>query len=257
MKLLKSIQLIINYKTFIVTALAIIATAVCHHYNYVADLPLTLIGIAIVFPIVFAINSAYDRRELALQYLADFKSHSMAIVYAARDWGFGKKEELMTEIKDCLIDLYAALRKKLLTKKINTEFESERPVFNEFSRLSIKIQKFKTLDLSPGELARVNQYLSKLMINYENLKIIYYYRTPITLRAYSKVFLHIFPIIYAPYFAYIGQEFPIGLAYMLPIIFSFVLVSLDNIQVHLENPFDQIGEDDIRLDEDEFQKLLK
>ena len=102
----------------------------------------------------------------------------------------------------------------------------------------------------------MNQYLSKMMIDYENLKIIYNYRTPITLRAYSKVFLHVFPIIYAPYFAFIAQEFPAGLGYMLPVLFSFVLVSLDNIQGHLENPFDQIGEDDIRLDEQEFIKLL-
>ena len=32
---------------------------------------------------------------------------------------------------------------------------------------------------------------------------------------------------------------------MMPVLFTTVLVSLDNIQEHLENPFDQIGEDDI------------
>ena len=35
----------------------------------------------------------------------------------------------------------------------------------------------------------------------------------------------------------------------MPLLFSFILVSLDNIQMHLENPFDQVGEDDIKLDD--------
>ena len=35
------------------------------------------------------------------------------------------------------------------------------------------------------------------------------------------------------------------------LLYSFILVSLDNIQDHLEHPFDEIGEDDIRIDERE------
>lgn len=256
MGILRSIRLIINYKTFIVTALALIATWFCDYYHFTADMPLTLLGIAIVFPIVFAINSAYIRREQALNYIADFKAHSVAMVYAARDWGIDQKSGMMLEIKTSLINLFLALQKKLLTKRIYKSIETERPVFDEFSNLSKNIQKFKKLDLSPGELARVNQYLSKMMIDYENLKVIYNYRTPITLRAYSKVFLHVFPIVYAPYFAFISLDYPGGFEYFLPVLFSFVLVSLDNIQVHLENPFDQMGEDDIRLDEEEFKGLL-
>lgn len=33
--------------------------------------------------------------------------------------------------------------------------------------------------------------------------------------------------------------------YVMPVLFTTILVSLDNIQAHLENPFDPIGEDDI------------
>jgi hypothetical protein len=156
MKILNSIGLIINYKTFIVTALALVATWFCIKYNFTADMPLTLLGIAIVFPIVFAINSAYIRREQALAFIADFKAHSVAMVYAARDWGIDQKSGLMVEIKTSLINLFISMKKKLLTSKIHKGIERERPVFDEFSNLSIHIQKFKQLDLSPGELARVN-----------------------------------------------------------------------------------------------------
>ena len=43
----------------------------------------------------------------------------------------------------------------------------------------------------------------------------------------------------------------------MPILYSFILVSLDNIQDHLEHPFDEIGEDDIRIDENEITTLMK
>ena len=42
----------------------------------------------------------------------------------------------------------------------------------------------------------------------------------------------------------------------MPILFSIILVSLDTIQDHLENPFDQVGEDDIRINAEKFIKRL-
>ena len=43
----------------------------------------------------------------------------------------------------------------------------------------------------------------------------------------------------------------------MPILFSVVLVSLENIQDHLENPFDQIGEDDIVINAEKFVERLE
>ena len=42
----------------------------------------------------------------------------------------------------------------------------------------------------------------------------------------------------------------------MPVLYSFILVSLDNIQDHLEDPFDQVGEDDIDIDAEETTRLL-
>ena len=42
----------------------------------------------------------------------------------------------------------------------------------------------------------------------------------------------------------------------MPVLYSFILVSLDNIQDHLENPFDGVGEDDIIIDCEETASLL-
>ena len=65
-----------------------------------------------------------------------------------------------------------------------------------------------------------------------------------------------FPIIYGPYFANSFHTYSPQLVYVMPILYSFILVSLDNIQDHLENPFDNVGEDDIDIDAEATEKLL-
>jgi hypothetical protein len=42
----------------------------------------------------------------------------------------------------------------------------------------------------------------------------------------------------------------------MPVLFTTILVSLDNIQEHLENPFDPIDEDDIVINAEKFVARL-
>ena len=83
---LRTFLVLINLKTVIVAGLSVAATAICRYYGVTADYPLTLIAIAIVFPIVFSIGGAYKRREAALDDYASLKAHGRAIYFAARDW---------------------------------------------------------------------------------------------------------------------------------------------------------------------------
>ena len=110
--------------------------------------------------------------------------------------------------------------------------------------------------LSSGECSRTNQYLQKMMISFESIKHIYQYRTPRTLRAFSNLFITILPIVYGPYFAFQAEEMSFGLEYVIPVLLTMILVSLQNIQEHLENPFDQIGEDDITFNVEKFVENL-
>jgi len=255
MKIIRSVFLIINYKTFIVTILSIFTTWICFRYDFKANFPLTLVGIAIVFPVVFSIDSAYKRREKALHLMADFKTHCFSLYLAARDWVEGD-HHLERELKAEMIAVYAKLKTTFLHYKPG-EGIFEKEIYPMFSDLSKSSMKFRDIGLQPGEVSRVSQYLSKLQQAVENLKVILDYRTPLTLRAYSRIFIYSFPILYAPYFVYVSHEYTSGIEYMMPIVFSFILVSLDNIQDHLEDPFDQVGEDDIRFDTDEFEAMMK
>lgn len=152
MKILRSLYLIINYKTFIVTILAVISTWLCNRYNIIADFPLTLIGIAMVFPVVFSIDSVYKRRERALWMLSDFKAHVLAIYLASRDWLEGN-EDFEEEVKDKLIGVYSSIR------EIFTEGneETQISIYRKISDLSVLMKKFRELELPSGEISRVSQ----------------------------------------------------------------------------------------------------
>lgn len=245
---LRSFLLIINYKTIIVTTLALISTYVCIHNDLTAKFPDMLVGVAIVFPVVFSIGSAYSRRESALQRLSDFKGHAIAIYFATRDLSHERPNELSLQVKAIISDLFKLMGEMFRTSHHTGWQDNERKMYQKFSDLSALSLKMRAMGIQSTEISRLNQYLSKMIIAFDNMKIIHNYRTPITLRAYSKVFIYIFPILYGPYFASAHKDYSAALEYVMPVLYSFILVSLDNIQDHLENPFDEVGEDDIRID---------
>ncbi|MBX2901061.1 MAG: hypothetical protein KF775_15515 [Cyclobacteriaceae bacterium] len=255
-RLIKSFSLIINYKTFIITALAVISTYTCFQLGLIAKFPDMLVGVAIVFPVVFSIGSAYQRRETALQRLADFKGHAVAIYYASRDWTSEKSNDLPPRSKQIIFEMLTLMRSMFMTSHGPVWKENEARMYKLFSQLSELAVELRAYGVQSGEISRVNQYVSKMIIAFDNMKIIHNYRTPVTLRAYSKVFIYIFPIIYGPYFASTVGDYSSSLEYVMPVLYSFILVSLDNIQDHLENPFDEVGEDDINIDAEETTHLL-
>src|SRR3954465_3527578 len=111
--ILRSIYLIINYKTFIVTALAVVSAYLCFRFNFIARFPDMLVGVAIVFPVVFSIGSAYSRRETALQRWADFRGHAIAIYYATRDWPSEKDNDLTARMRDITSELLHVMKRAL------------------------------------------------------------------------------------------------------------------------------------------------
>lgn len=256
MQLLRSLSMIINLNTFVVTSLALASTILCEHYNIAANFPLTIIGIAIVFPIVFSINSAYTRRETALAHLGDFLNHMTNLYFASRDWVRPSNPEFTKQSKQQLVGCFNQLRILFTSRDEHSIHVNEKKMAEKLSDLSKFVQQFRDLGIHGTEMSRIDQYMARIGGAVENMKVVLKYRTPITLRAYSKISIYSFPVSYGPYFVYAAQEYTYGLSYVMPVIFSFILVSLDNIQGHLENPFDQIGEDDIKFGTKRFEDML-
>ena len=171
------------------------STYLCIKYNITADFPLTLIATAVIFPIVFSINGAYKRRETALSNYASIKSHGRAIFFATRDWLENPSEETLSQAKTRLGNLLESC-KTLFSNPGSDLRKNENHVYQCFSDLSKFIKNdLRGNGLASGEVSRCNQYLSKMFSAFENAKHIYQYRTPITLRTCSTVFITVLPIL--------------------------------------------------------------
>ena len=252
----KRILLIINLQTLIISGLAVASTALCIHFKFEAEFPLTLVATSIIFPVVFSIGGAYKRREAALKEYAAIKGYLRAIYFVARDWINNPKPENIAKMNTIIRDFFTNFR-TMFTGSQDDLTENEKLVYDNFSDISLYIKhELREEGLSSGECSRTNQYLQKMMISFESIKHIYQYRTPRTLRAFSSLFIKILPILYGPYFAYKAEDMSWGLEFVIPILLTMILVSLENIQEHLENPFDQVGEDDIKFNVEKFMESL-
>ena len=71
----------LNYKTGIAVAISVFATWACLKYKLIFNLDLTLLSVAVIFPLVFTLGSAFKRREKALEHLGRAKGALAAIKY--------------------------------------------------------------------------------------------------------------------------------------------------------------------------------
>ena len=237
---------VIDKKSIIVVTIACAFTYACIEFNFVFDIPTDLIGIAIVFPIVFSINAAYVRREKALTHFSEIKGSALAIRMAHLHWA-----KLNTSSKVINLDkIYTSFFEKLSAylKSASPSREAYHEIISYFRDISLCHESLRSEGLSTSETSRLNQYLRIMIVHFENIINIKNYRTPNSLRAYSKVFLNAFPVLFAPFFAFVASTSSPLFGFALAIMYGLVLTSLDNIQDDLEDPFDGIGSDDISLD---------
>jgi predicted membrane chloride channel (bestrophin family) len=251
MRSIFSLTQVVNLKSLIISLVAVLSTWLCLRLGIKADFPLTLIATAIVFPLVFSIGTAYSRREKALEEYGAIKANGRALYLASRDWLPERDPERDERLKSALYNLLSACR-DMYKGPLSEAGPHETRVYDAFGRLSDFVTEMRTKHLSPTECSRLNQYIGRMIAAFENTRNIYEYRTPRTLRAFSDFFILLLPILYGPYFAYQAEQFLPDFFFLMPILFALILVGLANIQDDLENPFDQIGVDDVAIDPDRF-----
>lgn len=255
MQILRTLGKVVNFKSVLISALAFASTLFCLQFGIVADFPLTLIATAIVFPLVFSISTAYNRREKALEEYGQMKAHGRGLYLAARDWVDKPERKHRDAIRETLRQLLVACR-DLFTSPKKDAASHEARVYRCFSELSEEVRVLRADGIAPTEVSRCNQYISRMMTGFENIKNIYEYRTPRSLRAFSDFFILLLPVLYGPYFAFQALKFRSELFWIMPVLFALILVGLSNIQDQLENPFDQIGEDDVAIDPERYTESL-
>jgi hypothetical protein len=208
--------------------------------NFYVDL--TLISIAIIFPLVFTIRGSFRRREKALEHLSQFRSSLKTVHYFVMS-NKELTEENKIEIYNILVEISTRVMTHLRTVDNKTK-ELDDVINNVYKFISEKEGSFK------GRIRdKVFRFMNDLHESIENLHAIHIHRTPISLKAYCKIFIYIFPLIYAPTIINnVGTETPQWVAYSIILLTEYILISLYNIQDQLEYPFDDKGLDDIKLE---------
>ena len=208
----------------------------------VYNIDLTLISIAIIFPLVFAIRGAFRRREKALEHLSRFRG-SLATIQHCFSTNYKLTDDKKAEIRPILIEISDLFLNYLKTSKTSIQ------------EVDASVQKIETFIsdneefISGGFRLKIFGFMRSLHESIENLEAIHTHRTPISLKAYCKIFIYIFPLIYTPTIINkIGFDNPEWITYFVVIISEFILISLYNIQDQMEYPFDNDGLDDIKLD---------
>lgn len=217
-------------------------TFLAYYFNINFNVDLTLLSIAIIFPLVFTIRGSFRRREKALEHLSEFRSN-LKTVQSFLISNNGLTEQEKTESNDILVQINESVLQHL--------GETEYPL-NDLDEITDKVYQFildKDAKMAKGLRDKVFRFMRDVHKSIENLHAIHSHRTPISLKAYCQVFIYIFPLIYAPTIINtVGTESLNWVVYGIVIMTEFILISLYNIQDDLEYPFDNVGIDDINLD---------
>ena len=239
---------IINNKTLIAVLISIGVLYFAEKNKIDYEIDLTLISIAIIFPLVFCIRSAFRRREKALEHLSQFRSNLRTVEHYLK----------MSKLTDDMFNEFS-----LLMNKLESEF------LKELSKPDINLKKidnnteelFSFINnnneyISSGIRGKAVRFLRDVSDGQDNLIAIHLHRTPISLKAYCLIFIYLFPLVYTPTIIHkMGNEpGAILLTSFVVILSEFILISLYNIQDQMEYPFDDNGLDDIQLQKFKFKR---
>ncbi len=232
---------ILNSKTLISLIIAVITLFLTYVFNLSYNIDLTLLSIAVIFPLVFNIGSSFKRREKALEHLSRFRSALKTLNYYFMN-ASKLTENDKQEISNILLEISDDLMSHLGNDDYNTKDldGSVQKVF-DFIIINDKL-------ISARYKVKIYRFLFDLHESIENLQAIHIHRTLISLKAYCEYSIYIFPLIYTPTIIYhVGNETSIWIPCITVLFTEFILISLYNIQDHMEYPFDKVGLDDIKL----------
>ena len=211
------------------------------HFNLGYNMDLTLMSIAIIFPLVFNIRGAFRRREKALQHLSQFRSALKTIHFYI---------QMTDEMPEAQMEELDGLLEQISDKTmehLRTNAHDVTEVDKAFRELHQSIMKYEEF-IPRRNRDRILRYLNDLQEGFENVHAINTHRTPQALKAYCLIFIYIFPMLYAPTIIYnIGAVQNAEVVYFIVVVTEFILISLYNIQDQMEYPFDDVGVDDIKL----------
>ena len=238
---------IIDRNTVYVLCLCVVATYFCFRFDFRHDINITLFSIAVIFPLVFTIREAFKRRDHALRFLSLFKASISAVNYC-----FQNNEKLSDEKKKSITNTLHSIS-GLFFKELGSDQVNPQVIRTKVDEVFLFVKANRDC-ISNGVALKIIRFLKDVHESIENTMGLKLHGTPVSLRAYCLVFIYVFPFVFIPSIVYSLGSNPAWVTYCLSMIHGFILISLYNVQKDMEDPFDEIGLDDIKLEEFGFQE---
>ena len=243
----KALASVLNYRIVIILIETILIYFLYDKYRIDIKIDFTIMSIAIVFPLVFSITSAYQRRQEAIALFSEFRNKIIDltnIFYAVDE--VNKKDYVSLFNK--LVLVQADLNNYLISTSSDNDFGLIREKRKEVL-LFIDSHKKLFNEREKDSLIRVK---NELFLSAEQIRGIKIHGTPISLRKYCLIFIYFSPLLYNSQLietsSGTGFQLESIVSLMFSLVVSFVLMALYNVQDYIENPFDQKGLDDLNIE---------
>ena len=214
---------------------------------------LYIISIAIIFPLVFTITSAYNKRQESLAHFSLIRTKIIELSNI-----FSAVKEIPSAKKKTFNQLLLKTHKEVHITLSNSSKEINKYILRRRSKEIYDFVINNIEHLSEIEKNRSFVVKNEIFSKIELLTALESHGTPISLRNYCLVFIYLFPWIYTPSLIQdtesLSQDYSVYMAITFSVFISFILMALFNVQSFIENPFDQKGLDDIKLKEFEIDE---
>ncbi len=166
--------IIINHRTLLTLILSILMPFLAYNFEVIYNIDLTLLSIAIIFPLVFTIRGAFRRREKALEYLSRFRSSLKTVINV-----FQSSTKVPQEDKD---------HARLILNEVNeTLFDHLKTKEENFQPFDKKVEEFysflseKSDVIGNGTREKALRFFKDSVESADNLIAIHSHRTPVSL----------------------------------------------------------------------------
>ena len=214
-------------------------------FDFNLQIDFTILSIAIVFPLVFSITSAYQKRQDALSEFNSFRNKLIELsnLFHAVD-GINKKDY------SSFFKTLLGLQDNLISVLSNNESNNMDTIRNKRKEIFYILTLYKKLynEREKDSIIRVKNELFESVEKLNTLKI---HSTPISLRVYCLIFIYLSPLVYNSNIlaSFVNNNFlELIVSLFFSVIIGFILMALYNIQEYIEDPFDQKGLDDLKFD---------
>ena len=213
--------------------------ALCQYSSIVSAVPPSLWVNALLFPLAFSVNAAYQRREGALSQSAEFKACCLTLYLSHRCWQFERTvpHDFLRCSSTCFTTLFEKVKGYLIAKTEGEKVAQLRAVYDLLNELSLVNDVLRISKIDAPLIASLTSTMGRLVGSFESLRMYSDYRTPSSIRAFVHLCNVLVPLLLIPNFAQLATEHNPYAAYAAGFLLPFLFMLLSNVQKGLENPF--------------------